>query len=83
MGPQESPRGGQAELGCLLEPHPRPREALSFVAEGVPIESEWGASGVQALGCQLALPRPTPAVLVGGRRMLGDLDEEGSAHTKG
>lgn len=73
--------GGQAELRCLLEPHPRPGEALSFVAEGVPIESEWWAPGEQALGRQLALP-PT-AVLAGRRRMLGHLGEEGSAHTKG
>lgn len=50
--------GGQAELRCLLEPHPRPGEALSFVAEGVPIESEWWAPGEQALGRQLAQPAP-------------------------
>lgn len=50
--------GGQAELRCLLEPHPRPGEALSFVAEGVPIESEWWAPGEQALGRQLAQPPP-------------------------
>lgn len=63
--------GGQAELGCLLEPHPCPGEALSFVAEGVPIESEWWATGEQALGRQLALPRSFACVPEEDARALG------------